>query len=250
MPLLQLSEMDERKVMKRLLEYVYFRMLEDRGNLEHHHDSTLEHACRFLVYFDPAGETETGYKPRMKISEIRDLIDESDKASLPCIEVFLDTALHINAHLHGIGTDSLYEPMNLDPRLEPTLHATGLLKKNGMASDALLIDAIDRWYFFDSINREHSKEVKDFLIRLGETVWLSASKKDRDYLVDGLVNEHKSLFEMGNWFSSRWRFGFWLNKGEWEKDSNLFGSNSAIGDFVVASIKTGLEDGRIQISNS
>lgn len=246
MALLEISEVEERTAMKQLFEYVYLRALGSSGHVNHYHDSTWEHACRFLWRFDPEGETQIGYSPEKKLSEIQDYIDESDLASLPCIEAFLDTALSMNTHFHGVGAKSLYQPMTFDLALTPILQAVGLIGKDGTATNPLLIDAIDRWHFFDEKKRRLMPEATEFLDRVGEAAWRDASNEDKEYFLSGLKNAAKSAGGLQNWFTSRWRFGVWLNNGEWEKDSDLFGSHSAMGWLMVASLKTGLEEGRIQ----
>ncbi|MEJ6401343.1 hypothetical protein [Yoonia sp. 2307UL14-13] len=245
MALFQLTEAEERAAKKSLFQYIHDRALGRIGKIDHYCDSTWEQACRLLWRFDPGGRTQDGYSPTKTYAEISVTIDQSDLTSLPCLAAFLDTALCLNNHFHGIGAKRLSEPMMFDEALEPILRDLGLLDKDGTPTKPLLIDAIDRYHFFDQNSHKLSLEAQGFVTQLAEEVWRSASADDKAYLIDA--------FEMGkstgldNWLVSRWRFGEWLSDGAWEKDSELFGSHSAIGWLLIESIKRGLEEGRYPV---
>lgn len=235
MALFQLSEADERIIIKRLFWYVYSSSVSDAGFVKHGFDSTWEQACKFLQYFDPQGKVSEGYKATKSPSQILEEIDAPLGLARPSIEAFLDAALCLNDHLNGIGAKTLYDRMAFDPELHSILVSLELLANDGTASEPLLLDAIDRWHFFDPATKDLTAEASTFVQRVAHEAWEQATPNDREHLRANLTKGGS----VEGWFEMRWHLGAWLADDRKEKFIDLFGSHKSLSWLVPRYIKYG-----------
>ena len=238
MALFQLSEGDERSFIKRLFLYIHSSSVSDTGFIEHRFDSTWTQICRFLLYFDPQGKEPVGYQATKSPSQILAEIDARIGMMLPPIEAFLDVALSINNHRNGLGAKTLYDPMTFEPELRSILVSLELLAKDGTASEALLLDAIDRWHFFDPITLGLTTEASSFVQRVALKAWEQATPSDREYL-STLPSKGVSV---EGWFETRWHLGEWLADDRKERSIDLFGAHKSLCWLVPMYIKSGWEE--------
>jgi len=233
--LFQLSEADERSIVKRLFGYVYSSSISDAGFINHHFDSTWEQVCRLLQYFDPKGKVPQGYQATTSLSQLLEEIDARFGMTLPPIEAFLDVALCLNAYRNGIGAKTLHDRMTFDPELHSILVSLELLTKDGTASKPLLLDAVDRWHFFDSATKELTAEASAFMQRVACEAWEQAAPSDREYLRASLKSERS----IEGWLATRWHLGAWEDSDNKKKFIDLFGSHGSLNWLVPKYIKSG-----------
>ena len=243
MILTELSETKERSIMKRLFGYVYASSVNDVGCIDHRFDSTWEQVCRFLGYFDPQGKVHGGYRATKHPSQIMEVIDTRVGTPLPPIEAFLDVALCLHNHLHGVGEKTLQDRMRFDPELHSILVSLGLLTKDGTASKPLLLDAIDRYHFFDPVSDALTAEADAFVHRVSLETWEQASPNDRAYLRESLANGGVANgVSVEGWFSTRWHLGEWLIDDRKKEFIDLFGSHGSLSWLIPRYIKNGWLD--------
>lgn len=230
----QISEADERSIVKRLFGYVYSSSVNDSGFVNHHFDSRWEQVCRFLQYFDPQGTTFDGYQATKGDSQILQEIDASFGMTLPPIEVFLDVALSSNEFRTGAHVKYLDDCMAFDRELYSILRSLDLITTDGKASEPLLLDAIDRWCFFDPDTKELTSEASALVRRVAQKAWDQATPIDREYLRANL----KSGVSVERWFAMRWHLGMWV-AGDWKEEFfDLFCSNRSLSWLVPKYIQS------------
>ena len=239
MALFQFSEAQERAAIGELLKYVVEQCFGSSDTITHRHDSHWEHVCRVFALVDPSGTRPLGYVLTRPKDQYLEIVSQRAITRLPTVEAFLDLALAVCNYRHGIEVTHLSGPIAYQPDLERILRKLELIDHSGLPSDALILDAIHRWKFFDPNSRAFPQDVDRLIENAAGRAWATATKAHRAEMT---AAAGKGL---DSWLGNHWRFGVWFNALELERNDFCMGTHSALAWQVAVKLETGIRTGRL-----